>query len=354
MEKKFLFIGMAAAVMLTGCSNDETMDVAQNKAAIEFSGFVNKSVRGAADDFVTDKLLSFHVSSRQKTAEGAVSEARERTVARENAQSDWAYNPLMYWEDGSNYSFVAYAPEKANVVFTAGNEFEEETTPAKIDFTNDGVTDLIYGVDNSYITTPVEHVETGHAPVSFTFNHLLSRVKFEFTNALEDKSELKVTNVTITNANSKGVATLAETATWAVSEGNAATSLSFGNAPMEEAEEATFGPTESAATDHMYMIPLACPDNGQYTVTFTIERDYEGLKDTYEHSVKIPASVTLAAGNSYCFTAEINAENITGGGEDNPPLCPIEFTVSEVKGWTDFNATPVEFPSTGEEGTQGE
>lgn len=102
------------------------------------------------------------------------------------------------------------------------------------------------------------------------------------------------------------------------------------------------------------MIPLACPDNDQYTVTFTIERDYEGLKNTYEHSVKIPASVTLAAGNSYCFTAEINAENITGGGEDNPPLCPIEFTVSEVEGWADFNATPVEFPSTGEEETQGE
>ena len=91
MEQKFLFIGMAAAVMLTGCSNDETMDVAQNKAAIEFSGFVNKNVR--ATDATTTNLEAFTVSVLEKDGEN-FSQPMLRDVKK--AGGEWTYSPTIF------------------------------------------------------------------------------------------------------------------------------------------------------------------------------------------------------------------------------------------------------------------
>ena len=45
MKKNLFFVGIAAAAMLASCSNDETMDIARNSQAIQFSSFVNKTTR---------------------------------------------------------------------------------------------------------------------------------------------------------------------------------------------------------------------------------------------------------------------------------------------------------------------
>lgn len=348
MEKKFLFIGMAAAVMLTGCSNDETMDVAQNKTAIEFSGFVNKSVR--ATDATTANLEAFTVSVLEKDGEN-FSRPMLRDVKK--VSGEWTYSPTIFWEHGSNYKFVAYAPKSDNVAFTAPTKFDED---GSIAFTNTGDEDLIYATDATYETTAVSTENQCPAAINFTFNHLLSRVKFAFTNAMEDHSELKVTNVTITNSNTKGNVTLGTSASWALAEDNTPASLVFGN--LQYADEATaLAYNEEAATDHKYVMPVLAEDQA-YTVTFTIERTHAGLTDTYNHSVTIPANaVTWAAGNSYLFTATINSENIDSDPE-NPDFCEIMFTAT-VTEWQDANweQEGTEIPGyevPGEEGTQGE
>lgn len=50
--KKLLFIGLAATAMLAGCSNDETVEMAQ-PAAIGFESFVDKSTRATESDDIT-------------------------------------------------------------------------------------------------------------------------------------------------------------------------------------------------------------------------------------------------------------------------------------------------------------
>ena len=210
-----------------------------------------------------------------------------------------------------------------------------------IDFENgEGTTDLIYDVDGKYATSPVSTEGQCPEPINLTFNHLLSRVKFAFKNAMDDGSTINVTDVTITNANTKATATLGETATWALAADNSTASLTFGKVILD-ADATDYAENVTKATDHKYMIPATSQDQ-KYTVTFTVTRNHSGVTDLYNHEVELPA-VTMEPGKSYQFVAELNAQNITGGDPNdpnNPELCPIKFT-AQVKDWEDFGDTEV-------------
>ena len=169
---------------------------------------------------------------------------------------------------------------------------------------------------------------------------------FEFENAMDDNSTINVTGVTITNANTKATATLGATATWALADDNATAALNFGDVLLD-AEATDYAPGAAKATDHKYMIP-ATSAGQKYTVTFVVTRHHSGVTDQYNHEVEIPA-VTMEQGKSYKFTAELNAQNITGGDPDdpdNPQLCPIQFTAT-VSDWDGFNETELVLPSAG-------
>lgn len=331
-------MAVAAVAMLASCSNDETTGKAVKGNAIQFDGFVNKSVKGVDDDITNDNFASFQVWGLMSKGEQTGNPFDGTTVTKSG--SDWTYTTPVYWENGYNYSFVAIAP--------AGfGTFNAPTTVGQygsIDFTNDGETDLIYDVNGEHASKAVSTEGQCPAAIDFTFNHLLSRVKFTFTNAMDDGSTINVTGVTITNANTKATATLGETATWALAKDNIPGNLTFGNVLLD-GQATDFAAPESKATDHKYMIPAI--SNGQkYTVIFTVTRHHSGVTDQYDHTVELP-EITMEQGKSYNFTAELNAQNITGGDPDdpdNPQLCPIKFTAT-VSDWGGFNETELVLPS---------
>lgn len=331
-------MAVAAVAMLASCSNDETTGKAVKGNAIQFDGFVNKSVKGVDDDITNDNLKNFQVWGLMSKGEQTGKPFDGTTVTKNG--SDWTYTTPVYWENGYNYSFVAIAP--------AGfGTFNAPTTVGQygsIDFTNDGETDLIYDVNGEHASKAVSTEGQCPAAIDFTFNHLLSRVKFTFTNAMDDGSTINVTGVTITNANTKATATLGETATWALAKDNIPGNLTFGNVLLD-GQATDFAAPESKATDHKYMIPAI--SNGQkYTVIFTVTRHHSGVTDQYDHTVELP-EITMEQGKSYNFTAELNAQNITGGDPDdpdNPQLCPIKFTAT-VSDWGGFNETELVLPS---------
>ena len=336
--KKVFLMAVAAVAMLASCSNDETTGKAVKGNAIQFDGFVNKSVKGVDDDITNDNFASFQVWGLMSKGEQTGNPFDGTTVTKSG--SDWTYTTPVYWENGYNYSFVAIAP--------AGfGTFNAPTTVGQygsIDFTNDGETDLIYDVNGEHASKAVSTEGQCPAAIDFTFNHLLSRVKFTFTNAMDDGSTINVTGVTITNANTKATATLGETATWALAKDNIPGNLTFGNVLLD-GQATDFAAPESKATDHKYMIPAI--SNGQkYTVIFTVTRHHSGVTDQYDHTVELP-EITMVQGKSYNFTAELNAQNITGGDPDdpdNPQLCPIKFTAT-VSDWGGFNETELVLPS---------
>lgn len=308
--KKLFIMGLAAmGLALTACNSDETVEMAKGNA-IGFKTFVNNSTR-AATDVTTESLDAFKVWGLMKKGEQTGTPFVAKEVTKANGA--WSYAPPVYWEKGYAYSFVALAPNNA-YTFTAPSVIN---TWGSLTFENgNGKKDLIYAAAKQ------ETVAGNGCPaaVNMTFNHMLSRVRFQFENGMADGSVLTVSNVKITDAYTSGTATLAEQLadlSWTPGQGTGA--LEFGNAAAMEKDA-------KEATGHKYMIPAT----KKYNLTFTVTRVHHGVTDTYNHTVTLPET-EMKQGLSYQFVAKFTAENI------NPDevLCPIQFTATVAK-WEDF------------------
>ena len=311
--KKLFIMGLAAmGLALTACNSDETVEMAKGNA-IGFKTFVNNSTR-VATDATTTNLDAFKVWGLMNKDD----KTGTPFVATEVTKKDgtWSYTPPVYWEKDYAYSFVALAPNNA-YTFTAPSVINNW---GSLTFENDkGEKDLIYA-------TAKQSTVTGDVcplSVNLTFNHMLSRVRFQFTNGMDDGSVLTVSNVKINDAYTSGTATLAEQLTdltWNPVQGTGA--LEFGNAAAMELQNA------KAETAHKYMIPAT----KAYQVTFKVTRIHNGVTDEYTHTVDLPETA-MQPGKSYQFTAEFTHENI------NPDqvLCQIKFnpTVAEWGTWPD-------------------
>ncbi|WP_352423150.1 fimbrillin family protein [Proteiniphilum sp.] len=317
--KKFLFIGLVATAMLVSCNNDETVEFAKG-SAIQFDTFVNKSVRGATDDITTANISNFSVYGFMENAGGQIFTSEAVT----GSSDTWTYANTQYWTAGKKYYFSAIAPTtSAQWTYDVNSKVEGGI----ITFTNGtGTQDLLYAYSGE-ITTP-DPITAAPDKVGFTFSHLLSRVKFNFSNAMDNASTtLTVTEVKITDANGKATCDVsAATKTWTLAADNAAATLEFGPVLATDAKVTT---TASSATDHKYMIP----QNQAYKLSFKVEM-YQGtvLAATYNHVDVVVPAVEMLPGNSYVFNAELNPENINPEEE----LYPIEFTVTTVTDWADF------------------
>lgn len=318
--KKLFIMGLAAmGLALTACNSDETVEMAKGNA-IGFKTFVNNSTRVATDATTTD-LNAFKVwglmNKDDKTGTPFV--ATEVT----KANGTWSYTPPVYWEKGYAYSFVALAPKDA-YEFTAPTVIN---TWGSLTFNNGtGETDLIYA------TAKQTTVEGNTCPldVNLTFNHMLSRVRFQFTNGMDDGSTLTVTDVKITNAYKSGTAELKAVfndLAWVPDE---ATDEATGELAFDNATTTKFAQSASCVTGHKYMIPA--PQAKVYKVTFKVTRNHNGVTDEYTHTVDLPAQA-MEPGKSYQFVATLTAKNINPGQE----LCQIKFnpTVAEWGTWSD-------------------
>lgn len=310
--KKFFIMGMAAmGLALTACNNDETVEVAKGNA-IGFNTFVNNSTR--ATDANNDNFTSFKVWGLMNKGEQTGTPFVGVDVTK--TEGAWSYGTPVYWEKGYSYSFVALAPNDA-YTFTAPTVIN---TWGSLTFDNKtGETDLLYA------TQKQGTVEGNTCPpaVNMTFNHMLSRVRFQFKNGMDDGSKLTVTDVKITDAYTNGTATLAENLnalTWT-------TETTTGNLAFDNAETVGFAQSEFCTTGHKYMIPA----EKAYNVTFTVTREYNGVTDSYNHKVTLPVT-TMTQGLSYQFVAEFTSNNIDPDNE----LCPIKFTAT-VNDWKTFD-----------------
>ena len=310
--KKLFIMGLAAmGLALTACNSDETVEMAKGNA-IGFKTFVNNSTR-AANDVTTDGLEAFKVWGLMNKDGQTGTPFDGKDVTKENGT--WTYTPPVYWEKGYAYSFVALAPNNA-YTFTAPTVIN---TWGSLTFENGaGETDLIYAAAKQATVTG----DGCPASVNLTFNHMLSRVRFQFENGMADGSVLTVSNVKINDAYTSGTATLAEQLTgisWATDQATGA--LEFGGAAAMEKDA-------KEVTAHKYMIPAV----KTYKLSFTVTRVHHGVTDVYNHNVDLQ-ELTFEPGKSYQLTAKFTAENIDPAGE----LCPIEFTatVGNWGGWTD-------------------
>ena len=331
---KKIFVAMLALAAATACSNDELVSV--NQEAIGFdNAFINNSVRSVETPGFSQASM-FNDFAVYGFVQGASLfngvQVAKAGVTNTELKSEWKYEGTQYWIAGANYDFYAVAP------FNGGWSVKTGTTPsdsgATLSFTTtDGTQDLLYAP----IVTR-DGADKDYSAVAFTFQHILSKVKFSFENGYNaSAATICVRDIKITNANKSGEVALAAAATWDKQSGTE--EIAFGNATTEktyatDATEANFVNYDYAfgTTVESYYERLLIPGNKEWEISFVVELLVSGKKiDEYEHTAK--ATIDFQPGHSYNINAEITASNI----DPEHAQEPIEFTVTPISDWANGN-----------------
>ena len=325
--KKILFAAVAL-VAFAACTNDDVVSRLEGPAIAFDNAFVENTTR-VAQDLSKANLNNFGVYGSVENASGLGMIFTNTTVTKNG--DAYTYSPAQYWVGDATYNFTAFAP-------AADQKWAYNTLDAKngvVTFDNEaaaGKQDFLFASANE--TTP-SAITSAPAPVAFTFNHMLSRVKFSFTNGFAAGSNiaLKVTDVKITNAHKSGDLKVVNGVAqeWVVADNAVATNAferPFGNLSAETLAENG----GNGETTHYYLIPA----NAEYTVTFNVEIFQAGVS-VHSYARQAVVSLDMEKGCSYNVKATLNEKNTSADGE----LYSIEFTVDAVEDWAEYVTTPL-------------
>ena len=305
---KKLFVSVLAVAALASCAKEELVSL--NQEAIEFGGpFVENATRAAADPSYGNggqALELFQVWGNVNGGNGLVAifagDNVEGTVGSTDGEPNvWSCDVKQYWIKDATYNFAALVNATDDVTLV-------NYLPTKVNgFTADGETDLMYAPSEPDIVGQT----SGNGPVDFTFNHLLSKVKFTVVNKSKAAAEysFKVNGITITG-NKTGNVTLA-TKVWDTLSNSGAYNV---------AEIVVNKDTDNAGQEcaqELLLIP------GDFTIAFNVDI-YNGTTKLGSQAYPIsPATYTqtLAVGCSYNFVI-----NVAVGGE-------ITFSVEQQPAW---------------------
>lgn len=308
--KKF-FIAIAAIATAAACSQNETISL-DNGEAISFgNAFVENSVRATDLSYSgTKQLQLFNVYGTVKGGANTTGETvaifTGDKVTGSVGSDVWSCDNKQYWIDGATYNFAAVADAES---VTCENGLPKTMTySSAVD--KDG-----FQKDLLYATASATGKASGNGKVNFTFNHLLSKVKFTVSSNTEDGYNYSVKNIQVANYDG-GTYTVGAITPWAV--GNSA-NIAFGN--IENVNKDT---TDGTCANEKLLVPTATAFN----VTFDVEL-YKGTtllskQENVTKSVEIKNEnklVGLEAGKAYNFTIALSVGEL------------IQFTVTTNPTW---------------------
>ncbi len=313
---KKLFVGVLAIAGLVACAQEDVLRT-QAPGQIAFAGYTNNAVRAAVDPSATSTSLEeFTVWGWMDNAGGTV-----LTEERVYGNGVWAYDNVQYWTKNHDYRFVALASNKGNLKGsqTVGYATVADSNTALADiatavtFTNaDGTEDLLYA--QATATT------VGQTPgkVQFAFDHLLSKVKFQFVNGSTNPNNTIVVKNIRMEVPAQGTITLnaQDGYTWE-NLANTAT-LEFGH--MENGAQVEDGQTGECDYERL-TIPAEAAQT--YKVTFDTELWMGTVQATTATKTTVLTGIKLEPGKAYNFKATLTDKNVA---ED--ALLPIEFTAT--------------------------
>lgn len=346
--KKIFLCALAAVALTTACNKAEVIDVVGTPAIQFENAFVNNATRAAVDPSTTTASIEkFSVWGYMDNRTGEI--FTEEIVSKTG--SAWTYTNTQYWLPKHTYYFAALSATyngtalKDVTVTPNRDENAGHYGLGVVDFVNaDGTNDLLYA---SAMQDVAEGADLAQLPkVGLSFSHLLSKVKFTFTNGFENaNSKLKITGLTMT-APKSGTIDLNVENWWDNDDwklGQDEVTLAFGNVNKGE----KIASTAAVESDNERLtIPAAATQ--EYVVKFHVQL-YNGEVLAVENDITTKISgVTLDMGKAYNFKAVINASNIMGPDQD---LYPIEFEVIEVKEWDEVENVPTNLDGVKVEGS---
>ena len=307
-----------AALGFVACMQEEVVTVPQTDAITFDQAYIDNATRAAADpSTTTQNIAGFDVWAFMNEYDGTV--LVDEDVQK--AGGKWTYANTQYWTPNNKYYFAALAPmNSANVTETIASGDAAKLGLGEIAFTNvDGSEDLLYAATMVQAPDYDQLKLNNMAPVKFQFSHLLSKVKFTFTNGFTtDNAYVVIEDIKMT-APKSGTIDLAVENWWDNDDWNLGTEefeLEFG-----DVAKLAMGTFDECAQERL-TIPAEADQ--VYDITFTVKL-YMGNQLALE-TVKTSAvtGVAFEMGKAYNLTAEINSDNLE--------LPAIEFDVV-VKEW---------------------
>ena len=312
---KKLLISMLAVATLASCAKEETLSFDKGEAIQFGNAFVDNATRAALDPSYGENaqaLTQFNVWGTVNGGNGLVAiYDGDPVTGTVGASNIWTCNVKQYWIKDAIYNFAALV----NAPTTVDGKFAVDLTaglPTKVNgFEANGTTDLLYSRSDANIVG----LASGNGPVNFTFDHLLSKVKFTVINnskAAADYS-FKVNAITI-SGNSKGDVTIADdNYTWD----------NFSTPKTYNVDEIVVNKDTAAAGQECAKELLLIP--GAFNIAFNVDI-YNGTTKLGSQAYPISPAVyqyTLVPGYSYNFVI-----NVAVGQE-------IQFSVTTNPSWAD-------------------
>ena len=351
MRKSLWMLGLAAAAM-TSCTQNEVLEVAENRAIGFDDVFVGKATRAANPtenslDVLQQSGNGFYVYGGYETVTDVFADTH--VTYNSNNTPKWEYSPIRYWVANQNYKFVAYAPAMGEGVtksFTYGNSVSTPppaTNDATLTFTDvviDGTADnqKDFIVAKSGVITPNDN--NYNTVVKFNFFHALSMIKVTLRNGFADGVQVTISNFQITGLNTKGNFTTASTefpagncGTWSDQGTIESTSTFKDNTGVTLNKLWSTATSDDTNTSKAYsnefiVIPQTIGTvqvKFDVTVTDAVDNPIVSNKSLV---VSIPNTGTTTKwniNNRYHYTLTIDGESVD--------LTPIEFNDPDVEQW---------------------
>lgn len=313
---KKLLLGIFAVAAMASCAKEQTIATVKQEA-IAFSNFVQHTkVVDPSFNNDTNPLQAFYVWGFVNAPSGVIFD--QELVEYDATTAAWTYQNLAYWAPGKTYHFAALAPvnnNKIGVTLANGNLMSADGVLGTVTFENvDGTVDVLYAEDD--VTTPTT-IPDNPEEVELTFNHLLSKIKFTFTNGLvNENSSMVVSNVKMVVPANGTVDLAVKPFVWTLT-GTETTELVFGKAVDANGSENLAPAGVGVIENERLTIPTAATES--LTITFDVTI-YNG--DQVAQTIPMTSVLTgktLEAGKSYNLTANLTADKLG--------LKKIDFTV---------------------------
>lgn len=308
---KKIFFSALAALSLVACVQEAVVDTPQGDAIAFENAFVDNATR--ATSLTAGNLEAFKVYGIVNNTSGVVFDG---TVVSKR-DGNWKYDGVKYWIPGQDYYFAALAPVTNN--WSLDKTDATVAGPGVLTFNNNGEEDLIYA------KAAQQGKQSGNSAVAFTFQHLLSKVMFSFTEGFEEEYiNVNVKNITL---NAPGTASLDLTAPALAWNYGALAPYVYGDLLSLTAE--------AKSTSDFFIIP----GYDAYTIEFVVEVWQEGVETKKQEFIKTASinGLTFEIGKAYNLTGVINPETLA--------LETIEFEVNQVEDWSNGGSTQF-FPAT--------
>ena len=307
--KKSLWMLGAAVAALTSCTQNEVVDIAENRA-IGFEPYVGKMTRAvqninSADQINYFNVFGYHANHTNGVPEGNFSEEFNNHWVKQATGTDgnayWMNEKAGYWDADQLFRFAAY---------TNGSNVEKVEN-ATYDPVQDVLTIPGYVVTDSIASAPAEKPDllaaisgdrittsvSGNADVIFNFRHILTKITLVLYNNSTNMN-LHYHDLSVANMYKKGDCIL--------SYNNGTPKANWDN--LDEQGTFRFGsyelshPTEGTATHTTKLVDFyVIPQSSNLTLTFsTHQTDANG-------NSAMPAS----------YSTNLSVESVAGTGKTN-------------------------------------